>query len=405
MRIVLLTQYYPPEIGAPQNRLSGLAIRFAQRGHDVTVLTAMPNYPKGEIYPGYGGLWRKEMHGDVRIIRTFIYPTQKADYFHRLANYFSFVVSSAVFGSFLLRRVDYLLVESPPLFLGMSGFWLSRLKGARLIFNVSDLWPESATRLGVLRPTGLAYRLSAWLEQFCYRRSWVISGQSKGILLSITNRFPSSSTYHLSNGVDTSRFGPQEWEQATHDRMSRNGEVIALYAGLHGLAQGLDQVLDAAERLQDSHRVRFVLIGDGPEKGTLMQRARKERLTSVSFLDPVASAEMPVLIASADIVLVILKVYIPGAVPSKLYEAMASGRPIVLVAEGEAAQIVLDSKAGLVVKPGDVDGLVAAIRTLQENSLMCAEFGQNGRKAVEHNYDRTKIADEFIDYLEARTQQ
>ncbi|HET6272575.1 MAG TPA: glycosyltransferase family 4 protein, partial [Bacteroidota bacterium] len=171
MKIVFLTQYYPPEIGAPQNRLSELAMRFARRGHDVVVLTAMPNYPKGEIYPGYGGLYRKETRDGVKVIRTFIYPTQRADYLHRLANYFSFVLSSAVFGSFFLPRTDYLLVESPPLFLGMSGFWLSRLKGSCMIFNVSDLWPESATRLGILRPDGMAYRSSAWLEGFCYRRA------------------------------------------------------------------------------------------------------------------------------------------------------------------------------------------------------------------------------------------
>ena len=400
MKIVFLTQYYPPEIGAPQNRLSELAMRFARRGHDVVVLTAMPNYPKGEIYPGYGGLYRKETRDGVKVIRTFIYPTQKVDYLHRLANYFSFVLSSALLGSFLLPRADYLLVESPPLFLGMSGFWLSLLKRARMIFNVSDLWPESATRLGILRPDGMAHRLSTWLEGFCYRRAWLISGQSKGILSSITDRFPSSLTYHLSNGVDSTRFGPQERKQATHDNMSRNGEVVALYAGLHGLAQGLDQVLDAAGRLRDSQGYRFVLIGDGPEKRALMQRARKEQLASVSFLDPVSSAEMPALVASADIVLVILKTYIPGAVPSKLYEAMASGRPVVLVAEGEAAQIVQENNAGLVVKPGDVDGLAKAIRRLCENSLLREELGQNGRRAAERTYDRTMIANRFVDYLE-----
>src|SRR5215471_1593192 len=141
MRLTLLTQYYPPETGAPQARLSELASHFIRRGHSVTVLTAMPNYPKGKIYPGYRTPLKKEQLLGVNVIRSFIYPTQRANFVRRMANYLSFTLSSAIVGSFLLRRTDYLLVESPPLFLGLSAAWLSVLKRARLIFNVSDLWP------------------------------------------------------------------------------------------------------------------------------------------------------------------------------------------------------------------------------------------------------------------------
>ena len=148
MKIAFLTQYYPPEIGAPQNRLSQLAARFAHSGHDVSVLTAMPNYPEGKTHPGYKGVLRRERLDGVSVIRTYIYPTQSAGYVRRLTNYFSFVVSSALGGMALLTRADYLFVESPPLFLGLTGFLLSRVKRMRLIFNVSDLWPESAVRLG-----------------------------------------------------------------------------------------------------------------------------------------------------------------------------------------------------------------------------------------------------------------
>jgi Glycosyl transferase 4-like domain len=136
MHIIFLTQYYPPEIGAPQTRLSDLAVQFAQRGHSVTVLTAIPNYPTGKFYPGYAGLLRRERRDGVNIIRTCIYPTQRPNFLPRLANYFSFVFSSAFFGSFLLKSAHFLFVESPPLFLGLSGFWLSRLKNARMIFNL-----------------------------------------------------------------------------------------------------------------------------------------------------------------------------------------------------------------------------------------------------------------------------
>ena len=190
MRLAILTQYYPPETGAPQRRLSHLAGHFVRAGHSVNVLTAMPNYPQGQIFPGYGGLAQREERDGVDVIRTAIYPTQKTGFLPRLANYLSFVISSAAVGSFLMPRPDYLFVESPPLFLGLSGYWLSRLKSTRLIFNVADLWPETAVRLGVLREDSLAFRVSAWLERFCYRKSWLITGQSKSILENIAQRFP-----------------------------------------------------------------------------------------------------------------------------------------------------------------------------------------------------------------------
>ena len=150
MRIGILTQYYPPEMGAPQARLSHLAGRFLQQGHQVVVLTAMPNYPHGHIFPGYGGFVRREDREGVSVIRCWLYPAQSARLVPRLASYFSFVLSSLLFGLFMLRRLDYLMTESPPLFLGVSGWLLALRTRARWIFNVSDLWPESAVHLGVV---------------------------------------------------------------------------------------------------------------------------------------------------------------------------------------------------------------------------------------------------------------
>ena len=334
----------------------------------------------------------------MQVIRTFIYPSQKADYLHRLANYFSFVLSSAVLGSVLLPRSDYLMVESPPLFLGLSGFWLSRLKKARMIFNVSDLWPESAVRLGVLRRGGIAYKLSAALEAFCYREAWLVTGQARSILASIEARFPELSTYHLSNGVDTTRFQTGR-HLGVHAELAADRGLIVLYAGLHGLAQGLSQVLDAARQLQHKIRIRFLLIGDGPEKAALLNKARELELHNVSFLDPIPVSEVPKQLAEADIVLVPLKTFIPGAVPSKLYEAMAAERPVVLVAAGEAAEIVLEHNAGIVVEPEDITGLIRALCTLHKDPHLRHELGRNGRRAAESCFDRAKIVAAFSEYL------
>jgi glycosyltransferase involved in cell wall biosynthesis len=401
MRFGILTQYYPPEMGAPQARLSELAARFVDHGHEVTVLTAMPNYPTGKIRPGYGGLFRRDAMEGVGVKRCWIYPSNSVHRLPRLASYASFVASSTALGAFMLPRPDYFLTESPPLFLGISGYVLARLKRARWIFNVSDLWPESAVRLGMIG-RGAALELAERLEAWCYRKAWLVSGQSVGILADIHARFPGVPTYHLSNGVDTTMFTPEARQPALRCGLGDPDECVVMYAGLHGIAQGLDQVLETAYRIDSQLRTRFVFVGDGPEKRGLIGKARDLGLRNVSFLDPVPRQDIPALLNAADIAVVPLKLDLPGAVPSKLYEAMAVGIPIVFVGEGEPAAIVRETKSGLVVRPGNVSDLEAAVRRLAADPEFRAECGNNGRRAAIERFDRRRIADAFIAYLEDR---
>jgi colanic acid biosynthesis glycosyl transferase WcaI len=397
MRFGILTQYYPPEIGAPQVRLSELAACLTRRGHEVTVLTAMPNYPAGRIHDGYAGLWRREKMAGASIVRTAIYPSRALG-MRRLASYGSFVASSSALGALMLPRLDFLMTESPPLFLGIAGYWLSRFKRARWIFNVSDLWPESAVRLGAVRE-GLALRMAVALEAACYRRAWLVSGQSREILDDITRRFPGVPTWHLANGASPEVFSPGARSAAARRKLG-GGRLIALYAGLHGIAQGLDQVLRAAAMLRDIEGLRIVLIGEGPEKAALLRAAKERGLANVAFLDPVPRAEMPALLASADLALVPLKNHLPGAVPSKIYEAMAAAVPVVLAGDGEAAEIVRRSRSGVVVPPGDADGLALAIRDLAGDERRRRDLGSAGLIAASGEFNRREILDRFIDRLE-----
>ncbi len=399
MRVTLLTQYYPPEIGAPQRRLYQLVERLSARGHQITVLTAMPNYPMGEIFDGYGGWFRVDEMDGVRVVRSYIYPTQSAGMAKRMLNYSSFMASSFIAGLAKAPACDYVITESPPLFLGLTGMALARIKNARLIFNVSDLWPESAVRLGMVGP-GMALDMSEKLEAMCYDNAWLVSGQSSSILQNIKARFPNTRTYLFSNGVNTTQFNPSFKNGHFNSYVSDPTRPIALYAGLHGLAQGLEQILHAAELDGGSSSAEIFLMGDGPTKQDLMQRAAAANLEHVHFLDPKPAQAMPMWVASADIAIVTLKDFIPGAVPSKIYEAMASGAPILLVASGEAAEIVKKHDAGLVIAPGDVQGLRNALDTLATNPELRKRLGQNGRRAAEAHFDRSVIVDRFIEYME-----
>lgn len=400
MNICILTQYYPPEIGAPQRRLSHLARSFIEHGHNATVLTAMPNYPRGRIYPGYGGLWRRETLDGVRVVRSCIYPAQSAAMFPRMLSYFSFVASSSLTGLAFLPRLDYLMTESPPLFLGLAGYALSRFRRARWIFNVSDLWPESAVRLGVIG-NGLALRAACALERFCYRKAYLVTGQSADIIANIRSRFPSTETYHLSNGVDAREFTPGARDRSLRERMAAGAQLVAVYAGLHGIAQGLEQVLEAAALLRNEVPVRFVLVGDGPAKQALIEHCRLLGLDNVTFMDPVPPREAPAILASADIALIPLKQDLPGAVPSKIYEAMASATPVVLATHGEAASIIQSAGAGIAVAPGDSAGIASAVRRLASDATLRARCGARGRAAALEHYDRQIIAAAFISRLES----
>lgn len=397
MKFIIHTQYYPPEIGAPQARLSELSERLVAYGHDVTVITAMPNYPTGRIYKGYKGLFKSEEINGVKVIRTWIYPTKSIRFLPRLTNYFSFVFSSFFLGAALLPKADYLLTESPPLFLGISGFLLSRIKKARWIFNVSDLWPESAVRLGIIGK-GLPLRISEYLEAFCYRKAWLVTGQSREILEGVKQRVPDTRTYHLTNGVDSSRFTPELYSTSLHKELGEGAECVAIYAGLHGIAQGLDQIIEAARELQDlSGKLKIILVGDGPEKESLLQKAKK--LRNIKFLDPKPREIIPKLLASSDIAIVPLKMHIPGAVPSKIYEAMACALPVILVAKGEAEQIVRESGAGITILPGRVNDLAHALRQLTLDYDLRRTFGEQGRQAVLVKYDRNLIVSNFVNFL------
>jgi colanic acid biosynthesis glycosyl transferase WcaI len=401
MRIGILTQYYPPETGAPQARLSHLAGVLQRRGHDVTVLTALPNYPQGHVYSGYRLSLRSDHVDGSRVVRAPIWPTQKVGLLPRVTSYLSFVGSSTAWGLAALPRLDYLLTESPPLFLGLSGYLLSRVKRAQWIFNVSDLWPDSVVRLGIVSD-GPGLRAAKRLEAFCYRRASLVTGQTRGIVEDIRDRFPGVDVRHYPNGADVGLFGPAKRSDAVRRRLGLAGKIGVIFAGLHGKAQGLEVALDAAALVENKDIV-ILLLGDGPEKSGLVRDARRRGLTNVRFLDLVERAEVAEIVASADIGLVTLRPGFPDAVPSKLFETLASELPVALAHDGEAAKMVIDADAGVVVPPLDGVALALALDNLSRHPEERARLGLNGRLLVEARHSRDRVADAFVDELEERS--
>jgi glycosyltransferase involved in cell wall biosynthesis len=405
MKILILTQYFPPEIGAPQNRLYELAVRLQKKGADITVLTAMPNYPQMEVYPEY----RKKMYcyeaqEGLKIHRAFIFTTKSKSIFPRLINYFSFVFSSLLIGSFKLGKFDYLLCESPPLFLGLSAFLLMRMKKAKLIFNVSDLWPESAEKLGLVK-NKMLLNISTWLEEFLYKNATLITGQTNGIVKNIQARFPKKKIYWLPNGVDLDLFNAGLPVNSNGWRNTNNfsdQDLLFLYAGILGHAQGLEVILKAAAQLKNETGIKFVFVGSGPEKEKLKQMKQDLCLKNVFFFNAIPKASMPELVSSVDVAIIPLKrldLFL-GAIPSKIFESLAMRKPLLLGVEGEAKALFIESgKSGLAFYPEDENDLVEKILYFKNHPEKIREMGNNGFDYVKRNFTRDKIANEFWDFL------
>ena len=404
MKILFLTQYYPPEVGAPQNRLSELAIKFREAGNQVEVLTAMPNYPFMKVSDGYRGRWyiREELDG-ITIHRGWIFVRKSTSILSRLLTYFSFVFSSFWIGWTRLKRVDLIICESPPLFLGITAWLLKKLKRARLLFNVSDLWPESAEQLGLVR-NRFFLSISKWLEEFLYRKSDLISGQTQGIIQNISSRYPDKPYFWLKNGVDLSFYQIDQVASGWRTEMGFSPtDFIAFYGGILGYAQGLEVILHAAKSFQRDPHVKFVIAGDGPLKDELMDQAEELNLKNVRFVSAYPKSKMPEVIKGIDVSIIPLRKLdlFKGAIPSKIFESLAMKKPILLGVEGEAKDLFIDDgKCGIGFAPEDSASLAATIQTILKETSLYQELSENAYIYVSENFDREKIFNDFQQFIQ-----
>jgi glycosyltransferase involved in cell wall biosynthesis len=401
MRILLITQFYPPEVGAPQNRLSYLVRRLARSGHSVTVLTAFPNYPTGEIFADYRGrLWSDEQENGIRVVRTWLYATISKALVPRLLSYCSFSLLALVAGLVKISRQDAVIVESPPLPLGVSGVIISWAKRSRLVLNVSDLWPESAVALGILKNPRLI-RFATLLEMFLYKKADLITGQTDGIVENIRSRCPEKDVALVPNGVDLEFFAPSTLktaaEPSARERFGANGAFIVGYAGLMGLAQDLDTVLDAAKLLRGIPEILFVLVGGGPEADRLKKKCEGNGSRNVRLISAQSASQMPDMLRAFDVALVPLKRHrlFKGARPSKMFEAMGMALPIICSVDGEARRIVEESQGGIYVEPENSQQMAEAVLQLYKNPERRILLGANARRYVATHFDKAAIADDF----------
>jgi glycosyltransferase involved in cell wall biosynthesis len=387
-------------MGAPSARTYELSRRWAKQGAQVTVITSFPNHPTGVIPPEYRGKYfMRENKDDISIMRTYVFATPNEGFFKRILSYMSFMFSSIIQGKLKSGEQDIIIATSPQFFVGIAGYLISRLKKIPFIFEVRDLWPESIKQLGLLK-NKMAIRILETIEMFLYRKASHVIGVADSTFEILTKRgIPSEKISIIKNGVDLLLFDHLISGDAIKKKFKSKDKYFVSYIGTHGLSHALNGVLDTAKILDGTKDIQFLFIGEGAEKNNLIRQAHKMNLSNVLFLDQVPKEDLPKYYAASDIVLVTLRdlPLFKCVIPSKVFEIMAMGKPILISVDGEARNLVVDqAKAGIFVQPENPYELAEGIRKLYQNKNLSYELGMNGRKFVEQYFNRNNLADTYL---------
>lgn len=402
MKILYVSQYFPPEMGAPAARVFELSREWVRLGHQVTVLTGFPNHPTGVIPPEYRGqLLRREIVEGIQVVRVPIYAAANKGFTKRVANYLSFGASASLVGPWVAERPDLVLATSPQFLTAVAGYWLSRLYRVPFVFEVRDLWPRSIVAVGAMAADSLAVKALEQIELFLYRAAHHLVVVTESFVDEIAeHQIDRSKISVITNGVDLQLFQPRD-RQAARDHLGLPSGFIATYVGTHGMAHGLSMILDAAPRLA-AEGITFLLVGEGAEKADLRARAEHAGIRNVIFWDQRPRDEIAQIYAATDVCLVLLrrKQLFTTVIPSKIFEFMGAGRAIHTTVDGESRGIIERAGAGVFSPPEDVDAFVSTLRGLAAGDPARLEaFGQSGRRYAESNYSRPALAAKYAELL------
>ena len=394
MHILFLSHYFPPEVNAPATRTYEHCKAWVKLGHKVTVVSCVPHHPMGKAYPGYKNkVYQVENKDGIRSIKILTYITANEGFFKRTLNYVFYMMMAISVAPFL-PKADIVISTSPQFFNGLAGYFVSRLKRAAWVLEIRDLWPESILAVGAVTNKRVIKVLEG-IERFVYRKA--------DHIVSVTHAFKDHISKNgaleedisvIRNGVDLSFFEdvPSDVEFAKH--IGVEDKFVASYVGTHGMAHGLDLIIEAADRLRDHPNIVFVMAGDGSERKRLEQELIDRQLPNVRILGQLPKADMPKLWSVSDVSLVLLRKLdlFLTVIPSKIFESMAMKKPIILGVQGESQGIVEEAGAGICIEPENVEQLVESILQLSNSQDICEQFGRQGAVHVKANFDRSKLA-------------
>jgi glycosyltransferase involved in cell wall biosynthesis len=397
--ITYVCHYFPPEPAAPAARVHEFARAWVQSGHDVTVITTFPNHPLGRIPAAYRGRgWATEYLDGIRVLRCWLYAVPNRGVGRRGLDHLSFMVTALLFGVPRLGQVDVVIASSPTLFSAAAAWLIARLRGVPFVLEVRDLWPDAIVSLGLMRP-GLAVRALEKLARFLYRQAAQIVVVTEAFADRLVEQgVPRAKLAVIVNGADTQFFSPATDGAQARSELGLDGRFVVAYIGSHGLSHGLSAVLEAAAAQPD---VTYLLVGDGADRDRLLAERDRWQLANVVMRPSVGKAEVPGLYAAADVCLVPLRdvPLFDAFIPSKLFEVLAAGRPVIGAVRGEARQILERSGGALLVEPERPDQLAEAVERLRSDPGLRATLGRRGRAFAEEHYSRDTLAARYLEVL------
>jgi glycosyltransferase involved in cell wall biosynthesis len=398
-KIVLITQYYPPEIGGGSQRSFGFAEELNKQGFDVQVITPFPSYliSKENIKFKFK-LFEKTVENGIVVYSTFVIASDRGNFLKRICYYLSFTFSALMVVLFHLKKYDFIMTISPPLFTGIVGVLAKKMKCGKFIFDIGDLWPESAIQLGFLK-NKIAVKLAVAIERWIYKNSDYINVVTRLTQETLLRRFPFiKKINYVPNFVDTDKVSKREKDACYLEKLNLDNKIVFGYAGNIGSAQGMKIISDAAVNLKNGNKVAFLIIGDGVEKNLLEKEIAKNKLDNIILIPPVSKEEIIKLISVFDYMIIPLvkNDLFRITIPSKLYESMAAEIPVLLCVDGEARKIMEKYNCGIYIEPENSKMLCESINNVVNNPHQMKDFGNNGRKGALLEFDRNKIVSEFI---------
>ena len=407
MKILFFSHYFPPEGNAPATRVFQMGRRWVRAGHEVQVITCAPNVPAGKIYDGYRN--RPIQHETVEGIRvtriwTFLAPNKGS--VRRSLNYISYLFSAGLAGLFT-RNPDLIIATTPQFFCGWTGALVARLRRVPFVLEVRDLWPESIVAVNAMKP-GLAIRFLGWLEQKLYAAAGLIVTVGDGYRSRLIERgVPSSKIAVITNGVDRETLKPGARDESLREKFGLAGKFVCAYVGTIGMACGLDVVLRAATLLKQQGRndITFLLVGDGAVRDELQDQATGQELDNIIFAGLQPKPLIPALLATSDACLVHLRKQdlFQSVLPSKLFEAAAMARPVILGVQGSAASLLTDMNGGICIEPENEEELCSAVARLSDDPSLARRMGESACRHVQEHFDLDRLASDYLSLLEQET--
>lgn len=403
MHILFLSDNFPPEVNAPASRTHEHCSQWVAAGVRVTVITCAPNFPHGQVFEGYRNrLWQSEVIDGIRVIRVWSYITANEGFFKRVLDYVSYMVAAFI-ASWFVRRIDIVVATSPQFFTAVAGWAVGVVRRVPFVFELRDIWPESIKAVGAMRESAVIRWLER-LELFLYRRAARIVSVTESFRISLGRRgIDTAKIKVITNGVDVSRFGPRPRDAELTAALGLEECFVAGYVGTHGMAHGLKTLLEAARRVAahpEGVRIRILLLGDGARKEALKTMADDMQLRNVIFVDTVPKDQVPRYWSILDLSIIHLRrtELFTTVIPSKLFECMGMGLPVLHGVAGESAEIVQREDVGVVFEPEDAGALADLLLRLQSEPELLARWRDNGLRAA-RRYDRGALAQRMLDVL------